>query len=211
MESFIISKRQRRNISCGNNEVGQCGSRHFGMDPQITPSLILKAPSNIVQFVCGYQHSLFLDSEGNVFSVGYNYYGSLGLGHFSSQNVLSKIPNIPLIQTISCANESCYLIDFEGNFWTFGNNDTRQLGHGNKTEINAPKKVNALKQISHGCSGHHFFAKNSQNQIFATGYNTDGQLGTGDRKSISTPKEINSQYSTIWGDEFHTRAKSARK
>ena len=189
-------------FSCGNNHVGQCGLGHFGMDSQITPSLILNAPSNIVQFVCGNQQSLFLDSEGNVFSVGYNYYGSLGLGHYTSQNVLKKIPNIPLIQTISCANASCYLIDFEGNLWSFGINDEGQLGHGNKENVNTPKIIRTLKdiqQISNGCSGLHFFAKNSQNQIFATGSNDFSQLGTGDTQSLSTPKEINSQYSIIWG------------
>ena len=41
-------------------------------ESQITPSLIPNAPSKIVEFVCGYCQSLFLDSEGNVFSVGDN-------------------------------------------------------------------------------------------------------------------------------------------
>ena len=192
---------------------GQCGLGHFN-DIQITPSLIPNAPSNIVHFICGYYHSLFLDSEGNVFSVGNNEFGQLGLGHNIHQNVLTKIPNIPPIQTISCVFHSSYLIDFEGNLWSFGDNDHGQLGHGDNTNINAPKVINTLKeiqQISHGSCGRHFFAKNSQNQIFATGDNFYGQLGTGDTRSVSIPKEINSQYSTIWGGTLYSRAKSARK
>ena len=98
-------------FSCGYNQFGQCGLGHFN-HPQITPSLIPNAPSNIVQFVCGSNNSLFLDSEGNVYSVGFNYHGQLGLGHNTNQNVLSKIVNIPPIQTISCIHPSCYLIDF---------------------------------------------------------------------------------------------------
>ena len=203
-------------FSCGYNKSGGCGLGHFD-SPQITPSLIPNLPSNIVHFVCGYCQSLFLDSDGNVFSVGQNGYGSLGLGHNRNQNVLSKIPNIPPIKIISCVNSSCYLVDFEGNLWSFGRNDWGQLGHGYIKNINAPKVISTLKdiqQISYGSSGAHFLAKNSQNQIFVTGYNGFGQLGTGDAQrsaSISTPKEINSQYSTIWRDEFYTRAKSARK
>ena len=200
-------------FSCGFNNYGQCGLGHFD-SPQITPSLILNAPSNIVHFICGYHQNLFLDSEGNVFSVGYNHYGSLGLGHNKGENVLNKIPDIPLIKTISCVGTSSYLIDFEGNLWAFGLNNYWQLGHGDSTNINTPKVIKTLKniqQISYGCCGRHFLAKNSQNQIFVTGNNSHGQLGTGDRKSVSIPKEINSQYSTIWGDEFHSRAKSARK
>ena len=144
---------------------------HFN-DPQITPSLIPNLPSNIVDFICGGCQSLFLDSEGNVYSVGDNVYGSLGLGHNINQNVLSKIPNIPPIKIISCANASCYLIDFEGNLWSFGDDEYGQLGHGFKSTNNVPKVISTLKdiqQLSCGSCGFHFIAKNSQNQIFVTG------------------------------------------
>ena len=76
-------------FSCGFNQRGECGLGHFN-HPQITPNLILNLPSNIVQFVCGSHQSLFLDSEGNVFSVGDNVFGSLGLGHNTNQNELNK-------------------------------------------------------------------------------------------------------------------------
>ena len=208
-------------FSCGNNNEGQCGLGHFN-DPQTSPSLIPNLASNIVHFVCGDNHSLFLDSEGNVFSVGENTDGQLGLGHNTNQNELNKIPNIPPIKIISCVNASSYLIDFEGNLWTFGDNNHGQLGHGDKTEINTPEIVNTLKdiqQISYGSCGFHFFAKNSQNQIFVTGNNDYGQLGTGDTQSLSIPKEIhsqqihtqslsilkelNAQYFSIWGSNQH--------
>ena len=201
-------------FSCGNNQKGQCGLGHFN-HTQIEASLIPNLPSNIVQFVCGSRHTLFLDSEGNVFAVGDNgVYGQLGLANYVHQNVLNKITNIPPIKIISCVNASSYLIDFEGNLWSFGFNISGQLGHGDKTNVNVPKSMKTLKdiqQISHGCCGNHFIAKNSQNQIFATGKNDFGQLGTGDNLSVSIPTEINSQYSTIWRDEFRSRAKSARK
>ena len=200
-------------FACGFNEKGQCGLGHFNAF-QIKPSLIFNGPSNIVHFTCGSAHSLFLDSEGNVFSGGFNEYGELGLGHNTNQNELNKIPNIPPIKIISCVGSSCYLIDFEGNLWTFGRNGHGQLGYSDKPNKNAPQIVNTLKniqQISYGSCGSHFFAKNSKNQIFATGFNSFGQLGTGGTESVSIPKKINSQYSTIWRDEFYTRAKSARK
>ena len=200
-------------FSCGYNAHGACGLGHFD-SPQVKPSLILNVPPNIIEFICGGSQNLFLDSEGNVFSVGYNEYGQLGLGHNRNQNVLNKIPNIPSIKVISCVRSSCYLIDFEGNLWSFGNNEYGQLGHGDNKSINTPKVISILKdiqQISYGSTGNHFFAKNSQNQIFATGNNYRGQLGTGNTESSSIPKEISSQYSSIWRELFHSRAKSARK
>ena len=183
-----------KTTTCDFNENGACGLGHFN-SPQITPSLIPNLPSNIVHFVCGYRQSLFLDCQGNVYSVGDNYFGQLGLGHNTHQNILNKIQNIPSIQIISCVRSSCYLIDFGGNFWSFGFNQFGQLGQVDKSHKNAPKMLSTLKdvqQISYGSSGSHFF------------------VGTGDTQSVSIPKEINSQYSTIWRDEFYTRAKSAR-
>ena len=131
---------------CGCNFYGACGLGFFNAS-QITPSLIPNAPENIIQFVCGSNHSLFLNSEGNVYSVGSNEYGQLGLGHNTKQNELNKIGNIPPIKIISCTESSSYLIDFEGNLWSFGSNDSGQLGHGDITNKNSPKKISTLKDI----------------------------------------------------------------
>ena len=193
-------------FACGDNQWGQCGLGHLN-SPQITPSLIPNVPSNIVQFVCGEYETLFLDWEGNVFSVG-------DIVMLCSVGILNKIPNIPPIKIISFASSSCYLIDWEGNLWTFGDNGYGQLGHGDYTDIYTPKIINTLKdiqQISYGSCGTHFFAKSSLNLLFAIGDNAHGQLGTGDKKTALIPKEINSQYFNIWGAEHHSRAKSARK
>ena len=107
------------------------------------------------------------------------------------------------------------MLDFEGNLWSFGRYDWGQLGHGHiKVNIFTPTVINTLKdieQISYGCSGQHFMAKNSQNQIFVAGNNVHQQLGTGDTQARTIFEEINSHYSTIWGDELRTRGKSARK
>ena len=125
-------------FSCGYNEKGECGLGHFN-ESQITPSLIPNLPSNIVHFVCGGGQNLFLDSEGNVFSVGCNFFGQLGLSNNRSQNVLNKIPNIPPIKIISCAGANCYLIDCEGNVWTFGYN-SYGLDEYNKKKKKKKKK-----------------------------------------------------------------------
>ena len=201
-------------FGCGYNQYGQIGLGHFN-NPQRNVTLIPNLPLNIVEFCSGYSHSLFLDSTGNVFSVGYNSQFQLGLGHNDKQSVLNQIPNIPPIQKISCISNSSYLIDVDGNLWSFGCNRNGELGHGDTANINIPTKINGLNNITQtvqGQSGFHFLAKDSQNKIFVMGYNNYGQLGTGNNQSISIPKELNSQYSTIWRDEIcSSRAKSARK
>ena len=200
---------------CGHNYYGGLGLGHFD-SPQITPTCIPNLPANIIEFVCGISHNLFLDAEGNVFAVGYGYYGQLGLDQSASLSLLNQIENIPPIRTISCTSCSSYLIDFEGNVWNFGSNLGAQLGHGDKKNRYVPTKIEFLKdiqQISYGCCGYgHYLVKDSQGNIFAIGNNSNGQLGTGDTKLLSTPKKISSKYFSIWGEcQIASRAKSARK
>ena len=196
---------------CGNNEEGQLGLGHYN-HPQLEVCLVKNQPPNITFFSCGYGHSLFLDTEGNVFSVGDNENGSLGLGHKENRNILEKISNIPPIQKISCINRSSYLLDYEGHIWSFGKNGQGILGHNDKLFRDAPSKMfspNDIIQISFACSGNQFFAKDSNKKIFVCGKNLL-QLG-GNTDALVSLTELPSEYSTIWGAEFKSRAKSARK
>ena len=181
---------------------------------QIEVTLIRNLPLNIVKFCAGNHYSLFLDSEGNVFAVGKNSNGNLGLGHNTNQNVLNQVPNIPPIRSISCVGDSSYPIDVDENLWSFGDNTEGQLGHGDKRSRNVPTKIESLKNITQTVQGYgcHFLAKDSQNKIFACGRNKDGRLGTGNLNRVSSPVEIDSQYSQIWGEcQVICRAISARK
>ena len=202
---------------CGYNKFGSLGLGNYN-HPQVKPCLIPNQPENIVYFCCGYDYSLFLDDIGKVFSVGENIKGSLGIGNFCGQNTLNEIINIPPIQSISIVGLASYLIDFEGNIWSFGGNKNGQLGLQDKRDRNIPTKIETLKniiQISSGCCGYHFFAKDSENKIFATGSNKYKQLGLEAEYTsldIITPQKMNDIYNTIWGSpKNYIRAKSARK
>ena len=196
----LFQNSQGEIFGCGRNNHGQIGLGHF--DRQIDVTRIPIVSFDTAQFCSGCYHSLFLDSIGNVFSVGQNQYGNLGLGHNNIQNVLNQIPNIPPIRMISCVGYSSYLIDFDGNIWSFGYGINGQLGHGDNTNRNVPTKIESLNNITQtvqGSQGNHFLAKNSQNKIFVVGCNTNGQLGIGNYTSVSSPQEIQTQYSQIWG------------
>ena len=205
-----------------NEEIFACGSSTF--DPlvfrnnnaQITVSKYKNHPPNIIQFCSGYDHLLFLDSEGIVFSIGINRHGNLGLGDTKSKKFFTQIPNIPPIRTISCVGNSSYLIDLDGNLWCFGFNQHHQLGYEDLTDRLIPTKHSELQrvsQIASGCCGNHFLAQNYENQIFVGGRNGSGQLGTGDTTSKTTYQEINSEYFSMWGksQSIKNRVKSARK
>ena len=208
----IFQNNEGEIFGCGLNSSGELGLGHCL--PQKKVSLIPNLPSNIIQFCCGCEHVLYLDKEGNVYSVGYNFNGVLGLGHNNLQNVLNRIPNIPPIKMISCSFSS-YLLDFDGDIWSFGSNSYGQLGIGDFNSRNTPTKllsVTNIKQFSYGV-GRHFFAKDEQNILFSVGNDEYGQLGTGQNTSLCTPQTLNREYSTIWGQgpSLISKAKSARK
>ena len=192
-------------FGCGYNVSGQTGLGHQ-THPQIQVTLIPNL-SNIFHFCCGNSHSLFLDSEGRVFIVGYR-------GAKTKDSNLYQIPDIPPIQTISCVSFCSYLIDFDGNLWSFGLNDYGQLGLGDETNRSLPTKVNCLTNIrkaSSGCVGFHSLVQDSNNKIFVLGNNLYGQIGLECTKTL-IPKELDSKYFSIWGEFIQqSRAKSARK
>ena len=205
-------------FSFGYNSNGELGQGHFNInfsDPEgYKPLQIMDQPPNIVQFCCGFHHTLLLDDEGNVFGFGINTYGCIGIDNNINQNKSIKIPNIPLIKTIACAGYSSYLIDVEGNVWSFGHNSTGQLGHTTSLKFLIPKKISTFRnivQLSTGSYGYHVLAKNSENEIFVLGDNKHGQLGTETGKSIHIPVQLHPKYFTIWGNSSKSRAKSARK
>ena len=197
----IFQNKEQEIYGCGENSHGQLGLGH-NQKIQIEPCKLLRQPPNIVQFCCGSMYSIFLDSEGNVFLVGYN-------NHYCSQFVLHKIENFTPIRTISAGDSVNYLLDFDGYVWSFGDRNRTN------TIPPLPSKIPSLKdikQISNGCSSCHFLAKDSRNKIFVMGDNSSGQLGTDKIIEPNTPIEFSSDFEYIWGEQTTSnRAKSARK
>ena len=201
---------------CGRNEYGQLGLGHT-KSPQVIPQLIENQPSNIIQFCTGYNHSLFLDIEGNVFSVGNNDYGKLGRS--TPKMDLLPVKNIPPIQLVSCVGHSSYLLDFNGKVWSFGGNAYGQLGLGDTrstrdipTEISS---VNYIHQISSGSCGDHLLLKDAKDNIYFVGHGLSTEIIK--TSAAHRPVKIDSCYSSVWGVtkrnrfELKSRAKSARK
>ena len=196
---------------CGFNASGELGLGN-NVSPQIEPICILNQPPNIVQFRCGYNHAIFLDMEGNVFSVGNNDKGSLGLGSISNQNMLNQILDIPPIHTISCTSYGTFLLDFDGNVWACGLHDHSWWMPLKDEDIIhcAPTKIPDIKQTQQISSGFgsKLYSKDSQHAIFVT--NTFN-AGTVIQIKSTFLKWKNPD--TIWGSSINLkiRAKSARK
>ena len=71
----------------------------------------------------GESHSLFLLMNGNVYAVGDNKYGQIGLGkdirNVNKITEIKKLSNIK-IKKIKCAALSSYVLDENGQLYSFG-------------------------------------------------------------------------------------------
>ena len=83
--------------TCGNNMYGQLAdgtNSNFSNMPLLIPNIY-----NIKQISNGYHHSLLLTKNGQVYALGYNKHGQLGLNDKIDRNIPT------LINTISCKIE----------------------------------------------------------------------------------------------------------
>ncbi|MBA2656383.1 MAG: hypothetical protein H0U70_05285 [Tatlockia sp.] len=167
--------------ACGNNEIGQLGIGHEKISlirPELIPSL-----HNIKQIATGLNHSLFLDSEGQVFSCGNNHYGQLGVGNEKLKFQPAMVSQLKNIRQIAASdNFSCFL-DSEGQVFCCGKNDITYSPILTKIE-----NLNDIKQIT--CGSSHCLFLDTKGQVFGFGYNVYGQLGTKDYISFNAPIQI---------------------
>ena len=120
-------------------------------------------PKQIKKISCGDGFTLFLDNEGNIFSVGKNNKGQLGY-ELSNENsniiegnkCNSKLTKIEyfdnekiFINDIFCGSDFCFAKDTKGIFYSWGNNSNNQLGRESNIIINfIPKKSNLINEIN---------------------------------------------------------------
>lgn len=160
--------------------------------------------ANIIDISAGYRHTLALDSDGKLWTWGYNGEGQIGLTNeqlgidgyqadpicISTLDIQGNILYGKKIQKIATNNQHSAVIDSEGKLYTFGYNDYGQLGNGFDTynsrnsEYNKSKCLNDINtnlsnvkfaEVATGYS--HTIALDSEGRVWTWGQNSNGQLG----------------------------------
>lgn len=141
--------------------------------------------TNISQVACGRQHMLFLTKGGQVYAVGNNRYGQLGLGddeYKPTPKKISQLAEEKVIQ-VSCGDDYTALVTDRGYLYVFGRNNIGQLGLGDDNDRNIPIRIPGLENLvvtQVSCGSMHTIFTTDQGYVYAMGSGCYGQLGLGE-------------------------------
>jgi alpha-tubulin suppressor-like RCC1 family protein len=157
-------------------------------EPVIVTSL---SAHHIVQIAAGRTHSLFLDSQGVAYAVGFNSFGQLGLPESSNYNRQPRVvPYSGKLAQVAAnqAGSHSLLRTAEGRVLVTGLNEHGQLGTNTLTNVNTPTPM--LSPTGEVFSNDTFITMvaagktfslllDSGGRVFSVGGNDRGQLGLG--------------------------------
>ena len=174
----------------------------------------LPADFTYLQVSAGYQHSLALGSDGNVYAWGWNYYGQLGNGTIYDKHAPVRVktpdrktyPDLPADFTylqVSAGGFHSLALGSDGNAYAWGYNYNGQLGDGTsggyrttpvrvktpdrKTYPDLPEDFTYL-QVSAGLD--HSLAVGSDGNAWAWGCNYYGNLGNNTASGTSDTNPV---------------------
>jgi E3 ubiquitin-protein ligase HERC2 len=82
----------------------------------------------VVDFACGFQHTVAVTQEGEVYTWGFGKNGALGHGDWEMVDLPKKIENLSNIIKIKCGIDYTIAMDKDGKLYSWGSNRYGQLG-----------------------------------------------------------------------------------
>ena len=155
------------------------------------------------QISAGYEHSLAIDQDGNIWAWGNNDSRQLA-DAFGTSSVPRQVKypqnrgkGVQAVQVSSGYRHSS-AIDTDGNVWAWGGNDYGQLGDNTMNDRTNPAKVLAsakstsssgpwLNAVQVNGRGNHPLAIDTNGNVWAWGRNNNGQLGDGTTSDSKVP------------------------
>src|SRR5208283_1128152 len=147
----------------------------------------------VTKIAAGWQHSLFLKSDGSLWAMGNNGDGRLGNGTYNQTNLPEQIVASNVTAIAAGYNHSLFL-KRDGSLWAMGLNNHGQLGDGTHFDwTNHPEQI-VVSNVTAITAGADFslFLK-SDGSLWAMGNNQNGQLGYGTTNglySTNLPEQI---------------------
>jgi alpha-tubulin suppressor-like RCC1 family protein len=166
----------------GSNTAGQSG---FPEEIKImTVPCQIPNTTNFVQVAAGWEFSLALDIEGNVWGFGSNEFGQLGQDKKILKCITpTRVEDLTNVKMITAGDAFGIALNNQGELWSFGNNYYSSLGVGDRLHRFVPSKVEIdvdepdfqFTQVSSGSN--HTIALDSNSRVWGFGLNSNSQLG----------------------------------
>ena len=137
--------------------------------------------SRIIQIECGFEHTLFLTLNGNVYGSGNNASNQLTSNHSRDNTYgISKIYDKRDIIRIGCVYNSSYVLTKNNILLSVGSNSFGQLGRTTKVTTDKDKLIQIDGNIpvqTFNCGSFHVGCLTTKSTINMFGYNKYGELG----------------------------------
>lgn len=200
--AFVVARdSEGRGYVWGNNHRGQCGSGDF-IPASIPKMVVTLLDKYLVKCAAGYQHSMFLSHDGEVFAsgrVGNFAYGKVPLTAVTYKACTKQFIQVGIdgIVDLACGQNHSLFINEFGKVYAVGKNEFGQCGQistqkfvQNPTEVYLPEKA-----VSIACGTKHSLVLGESGTLYAFGCKIHGQLngfrgGNEEDQSSALPVEL---------------------
>ena len=167
------------------------------------------------KIAAGSVHTVAIDSNGYLWSWGFNTNGSsmtgiLGLGASMTDNkyTIPQIIGSAHNWTVVVAGMSHTMaLNADHELFTWGDNGHGELGDSSTNDLNSPYLVDSTRNWVQIAPGNwHSAALTDTGDLYSCGSNTYGQLGNGSLSPTTTFIRIGENYSRIAAGSYHTVA-----
>ena len=175
--------------SMGRNNYGQLGtgqgiSTHSSMNTWTKTNL-----TGIDKLITQYNANAFaLTASGEVWAVGDNSYGQLGIGSTTNQNTWVKTSLTGITDIRISTRMTVFALNASGEAWVAGRNTTGELGLGTNTNVLNWTKLsfNNIKDVALTNYGETSFIVTTTGEVWGAGANGWGILGLGNNDNQNT-------------------------
>lgn len=175
----------------GNNNNGELGTGVTGVN--YSSPVQVGALTNWSKASGGNQYSLFLKTDGTMWSVGINSNGQLGLGDTTNRSSPVQIGALTTWASIGNAANVGYAIKNDGTLWSWGANSAGQLGLGDTNGRSSPVQVGTLTtwaKVQPNGTGSSCAAIRTDGTLWVWGSNSQGQLAQNNITNRSSPVQV---------------------
>jgi RHS repeat-associated protein len=126
----------------GFNAYGQLGTGSNLPEYYDTPVEILTGGVKAISG--GELSSLFIETNGSLWAMGWNYYGQLGVGSEGNQFNSPTLVVSSNVTAIAAGGLHSLFIKSDGSLWSMGYNYAGQLGDGTYNTVDLPEQITAV-------------------------------------------------------------------